>query len=676
MTTAHPQPEHNFHTAYRPDIDGLRALAILPVVAYHTASHWAPGGFVGVDIFFVISGYLISSIIFRSLAKGDFSFSEFYTRRVRRIFPALLLVLASCYVLGWFALLPDEYKQLGKHIAAGAGFAQNFVLWQEVGYFDVASGLKPLLHLWSLAIEEQFYLIFPLLVWAAWRGGLNVLTGVILIGLVSFRLSRAGIHTDAIKAFYAPHYRWWELMVGATLAYVQGFQCWPSWLTRWLHVVAFNRVLFKTPPAEENRGMWLANVLSFFGLALIFASIFGLDRSMPYPGARALAPVLGACFIILAGPAAWVNRQILSRKIMVWVGLISYPLYLWHWPLLSLARIVESETPSLRIQLTAVGISFLLAYLTWRLIEKPIRVSNPNWRKTVTLCVLMLLVGCVGYSCYQKNGLAFRMTAFEQQNKAFTYDSTGMGNPPDPKVMLLGDSHAQHYVPGLNNEPVIFRYGGIPFRDVDHYDLRIKVGTTKNAVNRALDELEKSSSLKTVILASMGTVYLSGKIFGDFDSARVTGLGVTLASRPDIQDRWEVYGLGMRNTLNELIANNKNIIFVIDNPELPFNPKSCVDSRPIRLTRRILKPCAFPYKDYEERNNRYRALVAEVLKDYPQVKVFDAAKYLCDNALCWAMKDGKMLYRDPDHLSIDGSKYLAQFLTPLIHETLTETPAQ
>ncbi len=166
--------EHNARPAYRPDIDGLRAVAILSVVTYHAFPTKLRGGFVGVDMFFVISGFLISTIIFRSLQRGDFSFTEFYAHRIKRIFPALILVLAACYTFGWFALLPDEYKQLGKHMAAGAGFVQNFVIWKEAGYFDTTSELKPLMHLWSLAIEEQFYLLYPVLIWGAWRTGLSV----------------------------------------------------------------------------------------------------------------------------------------------------------------------------------------------------------------------------------------------------------------------------------------------------------------------------------------------------------------------------------------------------------------------------------------------------------------------------------------------------------------------
>ena len=210
----------NFHPAYRPDIDGLRAVAVLSVVAYHLFPTAVRGGFVGVDVFFVISGFLISGIILKSLQRGDFSFAEFYAHRVRRIFPALAVVLAACYAVGWFALLPDEFKLLGKHIAAGAGFLENFVLWKEAGYFDTASELKPLLHLWSLAVEEQFYLAYPLMLWCGWRLGAKPLFLVAALLLWSFSLNIAGIEKEAVKTFFLPQTRFWELFAGGLLAWV------------------------------------------------------------------------------------------------------------------------------------------------------------------------------------------------------------------------------------------------------------------------------------------------------------------------------------------------------------------------------------------------------------------------------------------------------------------------
>ncbi|MDE2586306.1 MAG: acyltransferase, partial [Betaproteobacteria bacterium] len=365
------EQEHNVHPVYRPDIDGLRAVAILSVVVFHAFPTHLRGGFVGVDIFFVISGFLISNIIFRSLQRGDFSFTEFYAHRIKRIFPALILVLATSFALGWFTLLPDEFKQLGKHMAAGAGFVQNFVLWKEAGYFDTASELKPLMHLWSLAIEEQFYLIYPLLIWAAWRVRLNALAVLIGLAALSFGLNVLEIRAEAVKTFFVPQTRYWELLAGAVLAYLQLFR-------RTQPAVgddqdASSPVLIGQPASSAHRRRVRNNLQSACGLFLILVAVIAIHKGKAFPGWWALAPVTGAFLLILAGPQAWVNRNLLANRLMVFVGVISYPLYLWHWPILSFARIVEAEMPSPEIRGAAVALSFLLAWLTYRLLERPIR---------------------------------------------------------------------------------------------------------------------------------------------------------------------------------------------------------------------------------------------------------------------------------------------------------------
>jgi len=204
---------------YRHDIDGLRAIAVLSVVAFHAFPNWIKGGFIGVDIFFVISGFLISTIIFENLDKGTFSFKEFYSRRIRRIFPALLIVLASSYLLGWFTLLANEYKQLSNHIFGGASFISNIILISESGYFDNAAETKPLLHLWSLAIEEQFYIIYPFFIWFAWKKH-SLLLITISVAILSFCLNLKGIKNDVVATFYSPQTRFWELMCGSLLAWV------------------------------------------------------------------------------------------------------------------------------------------------------------------------------------------------------------------------------------------------------------------------------------------------------------------------------------------------------------------------------------------------------------------------------------------------------------------------
>ena len=265
---AHGRPAMtNPHPAYRPDIDGLRAVAILAIVVFHAFPELVQGGFVGVDIFFVISGYLISGILLRGMARGDFSFAEFYSRRIKRISPALIVVLSSCLVFAWFALLPAEYKALGKHSAAGAAFLANFVFWHETGYFDTASELKPLLHLWSLSIEEQFYVLWPAVLFVAYRFKLPVLGMILLIAVCSFFMNVAYIKNDLSAAFYLPPSRVWELLMGGVLAYLN-----------------FHR--------QDGSSTASGNFKSASGLALIFLSVFSLNKSHLFPGWWALLPTM------------------------------------------------------------------------------------------------------------------------------------------------------------------------------------------------------------------------------------------------------------------------------------------------------------------------------------------------------------------------------------------------
>ena len=436
-----PPPPQLLHPKYRPDIDGLRALAVLSVVAFHAfpglAAYGLSGGFIGVDVFFVISGFLISTIIFENLDKETFSFTEFYSRRITRIFPALLLVLIASYAFGWFALLADEYKQLGMHIAAGAGFFSNFALWNEAGYFDNSSETKPLLHLWSLGIEEQFYIVWPLLLWVAWKKKFNLLTITILVLAISFYLNVKGIKKDAVATFYSPQTRFWELLCGSVLAWVtlykkDSFSTFRTKLDGYLASIVYR----EKPVVDGNA---LSNVISFLGMSLLMYGFWKITKEARFPGTKALFPVLGTVLIIAAGPAAWINRTILSNKIAVWFGLISFPLYLWHWPLLSFARIVESEVPSRNIRIAAVLISIVLAWLTYKLVERPIRLGGSSKTKVTSLVVLMSIAGYVGYHTYDKNGLLTRNVVNNNPSTEQSVLFEENPNSPCEKIVGLDD---------------------------------------------------------------------------------------------------------------------------------------------------------------------------------------------------------------------------------------------
>ena len=332
---------------YRPDIDGLRALAVLPVVAFHAAPGLVPGGFVGVDIFFVISGFLITGIIVDGLDRGRFTVGGFYARRVRRIFPALAVVLAAVLAYGAVVLLPQEMALLGRDTAAGAAFVANLSFWAEVGYFDREAAAKPLLHLWSLGVEEQFYILWPVLLWGMWRaGGVRAWPlAVLAAGSLALAVWQTG--HDAAAAFYSPFTRLWELAAGAVLALAvrRGWQAGRA-----------------------------ADALGVAGLGLVVGSLALLDQGMPFPGWRAVAPVLGAVLLIAAGPGGAVNRVVLSARPAVAVGLVSYPLYLWHWPLLAYAHIVHQGRPLKPLLVVAlVAAAGGLAWATWRFVEQPVR---------------------------------------------------------------------------------------------------------------------------------------------------------------------------------------------------------------------------------------------------------------------------------------------------------------
>lgn len=389
------------HLKYRPDIDGLRAIAVLAVLAFHAFPESIKGGFIGVDIFFVISGYLISTIIFKGLDEGTFKASDFYARRIKRIFPALLLVLAACFTFGSFFLLADEFNQLGKHIAAGTSFISNLVFWNESGYFDRAADTKPLLHLWSLGIEEQFYLIWPLLIWLAWKLKINLVLVIILVAAASFLLNINVVKTDTIAAFYSPQTRFWELISGSLLAWLFHYK-------EGLYIKTFRQIdlrllsIFDKKFLTKNGGI-LPNLLGFCGILLLTYSLWRINRDATFPGKIALIPVVGSALLIAAGTDTLINRKFLSNKVLVWFGLISFPLYLWHWPILSFTRIYENEVPSAYIRITAVFISILFAWLTYKLIETPIRSGKHGKVTVVILCCLALIIGSSGFIVYKND---------------------------------------------------------------------------------------------------------------------------------------------------------------------------------------------------------------------------------------------------------------------------------
>jgi len=688
MTTLQP---HLSHPKYRPDIDGLRALAVLSVVAFHAFPNGVQGGFIGVDIFFVISGYLISTIIFQSLEKGTFSFTEFYIRRIKRIFPALILVLVGSYAFGWFALFADEYKQLGKHIAAGAGFVSNIVLWNEAGYFDTSAETKPLLHLWSLGIEEQFYIIWPLLLWFAWGRNFNLLTITIVVAIVSFCLNMKGILTDSVATFYSPQTRFWELQCGSLLAWMTLYRKGSltpikAKLDGWLTSVIYRE-------SHVSNGKTLANIVSFAGIILLAYGFYVINKDVYFPGKWALVPILGAIMIISAGPEAWFNRVVLSNRLTVWFGLISFPLYLWHWPLLSFARIVETAEPSVNIRLVAIALTIVLAWLTYRLVEKPMRFGNYSGMKTIVLILLMLGIGNVGYQSYVRDGLKFRAADASAQTQLYSdVNGTVLYNSPEnwvdnrcstelgasydylicrftsatPTTLVVGDSHAAQFVyhaisNGSNDLALVAVNGCLPFTGLvtinPTEEFGEKSARCKVIMPIVMKLLRDYPSIQRVAFATRGPMYIEGTGYGAAETKNI----YRIMDGPNdlIGGNYNKFIAGYVASINEISKLGKSVVFIEDIPEIGIKAKDCVDNRPISISGKALPDCNISRAAFDARNASYRKAVDSIATTTnSEIKIFPAYEYLCNERSCGGIKAGVSYFYDDDHLSMTGSHFI------------------
>jgi peptidoglycan/LPS O-acetylase OafA/YrhL len=671
-------PDPRSRPNYRPDVDGLRALAIIPVIVFHAFPTIMPGGFVGVDVFFVISGFLISGIILQGLQRGDFTFAGFYGNRIRRLFPALLVVLAACFTFGWFFLLPDEYAQLGKHIVGAATYVENILLCREAGYFDIGLYLKPLMHLWSLSVEEQFYLTYPLFLWSVWRFRRNLFAILASIALISFCLNIWQVHRDPVSAFFLPQTRAWELAVGGAIA------CWQL-------LIQERHPLAAIPSGSSSlHSAALSNISSAIGLLLITFAVLRIHENDAFPGWWALLPVSGAALLVLSGPGlsmpgAWINRRILSNRLMVFVGLISYPLYLWHWPILTLPRMVRGSELSVTFRATAVLLSFVLAWGTWRFVESPIRFGSKSgrkiWTTPVALAAMSALIGSLGYASYRDGFIGrFPMAAGDlgrQRDVQWStpdcrkraglaeidYCRSATDRPPD--VLVVGDSHAAVLYAGLAPAYLqrsqslmnLGEAGCVPLYDTESFSPGVHHKNCQPGVNRMLDYVTSAASAHTIILSLRGPRYMSGQGFGPI-AAGAPPKEILWAGAPKNTAQPEMFAGALRSTVSRLYATGKTLILVIDWPELGFDPRSCLP-RQVRLFSATRSSCAVPRAQVDARNLSYRKLILELQKEFVGLKVFDPLPYLCDSSACYGMSAGHLLYSDDNHLSDTGATYLA-----------------
>ena len=626
---------------YRPDIDGLRAVAVLAVLLFHCFPTLVSGGFVGVDVFFVISGYLIGRSSFEEIVAGRYSARAYFGRRARRIFPALLVVLSGVLIAGWWILLPIEYELLGKHVAGASVFISNWQFWREVGYFNTEASLKPLLHLWSLAVEEQFYLVLPLFLLYSIHRRKSPLIPLIIFALICFFSAVWRLPDHKAWGYFHLFSRGWELMIGVLLAYAEGRRA---------------RVPESAPLFVER---WRPAV-GGIGLAMVLGSAGGFSSSTLFPGAMALVPTIGAALFIAAGAKGFFNR-LLGLRPLAYIGLISYPLYLWHWPILSMLRVIDGNSLDLTTRLGVFLVSFPLAALTYHLVEQPLRVSaaakRPNF--ALVLWVTLLAVGAAGYMVYAKQGVPGR---FPELDTNLQPASSRQVLPPagfssERKAILLGDSNALMYANALSShyfrvhgQELIhaFRAGCKPFYNLDKHTPGHSPQGCPREVNPAIEQATDDPQIDTILVVA------ALRTFEYF-----TYPGVDDQPSPDQEKNKQIISRSIDDTFAKLAASRKKIVVFFTTPTLNFVVSEC-QKRPVRWRAEARADCFVTEEYYRNMQNWSRHKLNEVAARYPNIQLFDPAPHLCREGRCEARLDGKLIYSDGAHLNALGAERMAE----------------
>jgi peptidoglycan/LPS O-acetylase OafA/YrhL len=633
---------------YRPDIDGLRGIAVLAVVAFHAFPGLAKAGFIGVDVFFVISGFLITTIILGALERGNFSFLEFYSRRVKRIFPALILVLLAVAVIGWLVLGSVAYTQAGLHIVGGATFTSNFLLWKESGYFDTSTERKVLLHLWSLAVEEQFYLLFPIVLWSAYKRRVRPVLVVTAIGIASFIWNVHASSSNPVMDFYSPQTRAWELMLGAFLACLKTPASGASTWTRLQGALRRSRIGQKL--SQANGRAVMGELASAAGLVLLCLAAVSIVKEAPFPGWWALLPTLGTALLIFGGMRSRINRFLLGNRALVQVGLISFPLYLWHWPLLSFAYITRGGTPSRALKFSLVVVSILLAWLTYRFIEKPLRFGKGGRNIVVGLLVSLASFGIIGFSIYWSGGFDTRAIVKKLDPYLATAKQTvgyedcvpvpsaewlcDLGiTTSAPSVLAYGDSHA------YSMRPALAKYAHETGRSI----LYASVGGCPLIIG--IESLAKDDQ-------AMAHCRESGqRVFEYVRDNHIPNVFLVV--------RWSNYGgppaQALRDGLDRATEAYRKIgvhvYLLVDNPYQEYQPEDAL--RKSAGTDDTINAYSTSLAKHESNQGWTTELLSAYASD--SVTILDFTDAYCPDGICPLVKDGKFLYMDHDHLSTYGS---------------------
>ncbi len=617
---------------YRSEIDGLRALAVLSVLIFHAFPSLMPGGFIGVDIFFVISGYLITGNILREIREGVFSFKSFYKRRIRRIFPALIVVLFATLAFGYFALLPVEYAGLGKHSLLGALSISNLGFYSESGYFDAASVYKPLLHLWSLGVEEQFYFLWPILLILLFSHRRFFYLGLTFFIIISFVLALVHLKSNQAAAFYLPHSRFWELAFGGILAAI-------------------------SPDSK------ISNTIAGFGggLGVIFlvAGLLVAREGPHFPGYVAILPVVGTGILIVAGRKSKIVEALFTHRAVVFLGLLSYPLYLWHWPLLSYGAIITGGSIGTGVRLTLVVLSIVLAYFTYRYVEVPLRYRKWEYL-TFSLIASMAIFGVVGLLIHKSQGLPNRPTVAKQKEIneqlvgttwKYTKNTICTSQYPDtfryfcskklplpPTFILLGDSYANHLYGGL-----------VENKEFAHHNI-ISYGSCTPGGYKTDCEMQEKIILENKSIRFAIINYLW---------PRLNDLGqrvdIEKGGQPeDPSNLAELVKKFLQERIDFLRRSNVKVVIFYPKPEVVYEARTCF-ARPFADP---VNSCRVSMEEVQRQQKGIRKVLDELKKINPEVLLFEQNDLFCDGKNCLLVQNGLPLLRDHRHYSEYGSRLI------------------
>lgn len=643
---------------YTKELDGLRGVAILLVVLFHLWPEIFSFGFVGVDIFFVLSGYLITKIIVSKIEKGNFSLLQFYRNRIRRIFPALLLVLTVSLVIGYLLLFSDEFTQLGRHAKSSAFFYENFRLLGEVGYWDTSSQLKPLLHFWSLSIEEQFYIFWPILVIGAFYMGKQYLLFFVFLALF---LVGAIIYSGDVESFYHSLSRFWELSLGALIVLIE-----------------------KNKKSTDFICLYKWIVWPFFLFSILIFS--GVDSYKP---SYVLLISISTAMLILQ--SQFDENKILNNQILVFFGLISYPLYLWHYPLISFSHIFGISF--ILKEWVIFLLSVFLALFTYRYIELYSRQST-NKIFIGGLFSFLLVVGLFGDYVKRENGLPERghltvssknmqkqfvreksrdekclklASEILHKNPSFSYCRATSDNPNKKFIAIIGDSHAHIAYPGfllefkeMNYETILLSNTSCPsYVDGESGRTRIELIQCKNNIDEIYSVIIGLKNISKIIISTRGAEYIKGESNSSINDVKYNPVyfRTHFNESEKYNAEYEFFDK-VDKTFKYFVRLNVPVYYLLENPELSFSPKKCLE-RPFNV---FTVQCKVAYDLYDTRMKTYRERIFDLAKHYPNVNVLDPEKLFCDNDFCYGTIKDKLMYADDNHLSINGSLYQAKNL--------------